>query len=178
MSDRSAGFIRIGGDLRRSLIPEFIEAVRNADALPDWNGGELRNEEDILNQLKLEGDPWLVLQNYDVPGGEFEDLQSWLKNHDLPFDQHSDACVGAYDATWMFFRPGVPHVYVASDGHYSELCDFAPVLRAREALANGNVHAALTFLDDIVGDRWQVKTLPAFRIIPDVVHWRSWRKPR
>ena len=100
MADRMAAEIWIGGKLHRSLL----EAFPVSDLRLDWDHNRLRssNEADILAARDEDG--LLHFADDEAAWGEFQELEAWLREHNVPFRRHSE---GKYEHTpeMVNFRP-------------------------------------------------------------------------
>jgi len=100
MSDRMAAEIWIGGKLPRSLLKEFPIS----DLCLDWDGNRLQSsaEADILAARDEDG--LLHFVDVEAAWGEFEELEGWLREHNIPFRRQSEGKY-EYDACIVEFRP-------------------------------------------------------------------------
>ena len=112
MADRMAAEIWIGGTLRRSLLEEFPIS----DLRLDWDNNCLASsaEADILAARDEDG--LLHFADVEAAWGEFEELEGWLREHNLPFRRRSE---GKYE-------------------HMPELVEFRPDLKGKR---NRDVYA-------------------------------------
>jgi len=100
MSDRMAAEIWIGGKLPRSLLESFpID-----DLSLDWDNSRLASsaEADILAARDDGG--LLHLADIEAAWGEFQELEAWLREHNMPFRRQSE---GKYEHSpeIVEFRP-------------------------------------------------------------------------
>ncbi|HUT13539.1 MAG TPA: hypothetical protein VMY42_23830 [Thermoguttaceae bacterium] len=100
MADRIAAEIWIGGKLPRSLLDEFPVS----DLCLDWDGNRLQSsaEADILAARNEDG--LLHFAEVEAAWGEFEELEGWLQEHNIPFRRQSEGKY-EYDACIVEFRP-------------------------------------------------------------------------
>ena len=100
MSDRMAAEIWIGGKILRSLLEEFPIS----DLRLDWDNNSLASsaETDILAARDEDGH--LHFADAEAAWGEFEELEGWLREHNVPFRRHSE---GKYEHApeLVEFRP-------------------------------------------------------------------------
>jgi hypothetical protein len=100
MADRIAAEIWIGGKLRRSLLEEFPISGLSLD----WDNNRLTStaEADILAARDEAGR--LHFADVEAAWGEFEELESFLREHKLSFRRRSE---GKYEFTpeLVEFRP-------------------------------------------------------------------------
>jgi len=81
MADRMAAEIWIGGKLPRSLLDEFPISELRLDW--DENCLESTSEEDILAARDESG--LLHFADVEAAWGEFQELEGWLREYDIPF---------------------------------------------------------------------------------------------
>jgi hypothetical protein len=100
MADRIAAEIWIGGTLPRSLLGEFPVS----DLCLDWDDNRPQSsaEADILAARNEDG--LLHFADVEAAWGEFQELEGWLREHDLPFRRQSEGKY-EYDACIVDFRP-------------------------------------------------------------------------
>ena len=104
MSDRFAAQITVGGTIKRSLVEELCGVISQSGAGPDWEGGcEPQNEADLLELVGENGT--MVLHDCQACYGQFDDLEQFLEEHEIPFDRHSEAKY-EYDGELVKYRPG------------------------------------------------------------------------
>jgi hypothetical protein len=105
MADRMAAEIWIGGKLLRSLLDEFPIS----DLALDWEHNRLASsaEPDILAARDENG--LLHFADVEAAWGEFQELESWLRQHDVPFRRRAE---GKYE-------------------HLPELVEFRPDLKGK-----------------------------------------------
>jgi hypothetical protein len=100
MADRMAAEIWIGGKLPRSLLTEFPIS----DLSLDWDNTRLASfgEADIL--AARDDDGLLHFADVEAAWGQFEELEGWLREHNLPFRRQAQ---GKYEYTpeLVEFRP-------------------------------------------------------------------------
>ena len=92
-----------GGKLPRSLLDEFpISDLRlDLDATPV----DATSEEGILSARDESG--LLHFADAEVAWGEFQELEGWLREHDIPFQRQSSGKF-EYDPCFVEFRPDLP----------------------------------------------------------------------
>lgn len=100
MADRMPAEIWIGGKLPRSLLDE----LPISDLKLDWDETpfDSTSEEGILSARDESG--LLHFADCEAAWGEFEELEGWLREHDIPFKRHSS---GKYEylPELVEFRP-------------------------------------------------------------------------
>lgn len=164
MADYFPGEIYIGGDVPLELIPELLQIAAADGACLDY--GEQAIDAEITAEELLayiDGDGALKFCAYEARYGEFQELESWLQSHGIPYDRHSDSRY-EFTAEWRRWRPGMelPLVTVSNnDG--GDFCEVAPVAAAREALLATNTGLAMRWLDRALEFK-DVPELPPFRI--------------
>jgi hypothetical protein len=103
MADRMAAEIWIGGKLPRSLLEEFPIS----DLKLDWDETpfDATTEEGILSARDEAG--LLHFADCEIAWGEFQELEGWLREHDIPFQRQSSGKY-EYDPCFVEFRPDLP----------------------------------------------------------------------
>ena len=100
MADRMAAEIWIGGKLPRGLLDEFPIS----DLRLDWDETpfDATSEEGILSARDESG--LLHFADGEAAWGEFQELEGWLREHDIPFKRRSS---GKYEylPELVEFRP-------------------------------------------------------------------------
>jgi hypothetical protein len=170
MGERSSGRITIGGNVPEALFPELREWCLEADLKEEWSDDRpffeaIKLPEDLRESVKSGGH--LVLMDAEASGGMFEDLETWLRQNNIPFDRHSTGASGAYDAELVMFRPGMeaPITFPSTDSGYEPLVSAFPVIEAYRHLREGNIHSAMTHLANEVGHLQSIPTLPPFQLV-------------
>ena len=103
MADRMPAEIWIGGKLPRSLLDEFpISNLRL-----DWDSTpfDATTEEGILNARDDNG--LLHFADCEIAWGEYQELEEWLREHNIPFQRQSSGKF-EYDPCLVEFRPDLP----------------------------------------------------------------------
>jgi hypothetical protein len=141
MADRMAAEIWVGGKLPRSLLDEFPIS----DLSLDWDNNRLASfgEADILAARNEDGH--LHFADVEAAWGQFEELEGWLRQRNLPFRRQSQ---GKYEYTpeMVEFRPDLKgkrdrNVYAITSP------EGAPMVFASE------VKAITTRMAKLTGDR-------------------------
>jgi hypothetical protein len=102
MSDRMAAEIWIGGKLPRSLRDEFPIS----DLRVDWD--ETRIDASSAEAiLAARQDGLLHFCDCEASYGEFQELEGWLREHNIPFQRQSSGKF-EYDPYFIEFRPDLP----------------------------------------------------------------------
>jgi hypothetical protein len=146
MSERIAAEIWIGGKVSERLVPELCKAIASQVVLVEW--GDARFEpagaEDLLQVCRnsANGIRLLWLCADEARWGEFEELEDFLRKHEIPFTRQS-AGRYEYDPTRVEYRPGYPLVCQATNSAgkpvlvVSELVPVLEVLDAALELSKG-----------------------------------------
>lgn len=149
MADRVSATITLGGDITAARFAELVELIQ-AEALSiDWN------EETFDASQVVPGEP-LHLCAHEVAWGTFNDLETWCREHQVPYVRWS----GGYGCEWgaervVFTGDGEPASYDADESDRI-FVDRATVERL------GSVEAILARFD--AADF----ALPPFAVAPDV----------
>jgi len=101
MADRASASIRIGGAIQNSCIPALIAALAADGARADWEGEEL-DESAVCDGATLEAFAC------ELPGGIFQDTESFCEAHGLAFVRISGSCAGAFGAERVVFTGAPP----------------------------------------------------------------------
>ena len=135
--------IWIGGKLPRCLLNEFpISDLRlDWDQTPfDWT-----TEAGILDARDENG--LLHFADCEIAGGEFTDLEGYLRAHGLPFERHSSGKY-EYDPCLVEFRPDLPgtpdrYALTTQDG-VPVVCndEIEKAMRSMERLTNDKKRSA------------------------------------
>ena len=126
MADRIAAEIWIGGKLPRSLLDEFPVS----DLCLDWDGTRLQSsaEADILAARDEDG--LLHFADTEAAWGEFDELEGWLREHNIPFRRQSDGKY-EYSACIVESRPDLKGKQ-NQDRYTLTTQDGKPVVRSKE----------------------------------------------
>ena len=110
MSERMNGEISIGGPVRRADVPELIQQISKAGVTLGWDGPRFhaRDGDELLKLAQFDdGTPGaLGLMDHEARYGMFEELEAFLRAHEIAYDRRSDA-KDEYDAELVRFRPGM-----------------------------------------------------------------------
>ena len=137
MADRIPAEIWVGGKLPRSLLDEFPIF----DLRLDWDATpfDSTSEEGILSARDESG--LLHFADCEIAWGEFEDLESWLREHNIPFKRHSS---GKYEylPELVEFRPdlGEEVQTITTDSGEPLVCksELVPILEQMAKLRQSN----------------------------------------
>jgi len=109
MSDRIPAEIWIGGRITASLVPGLCAAVTDEGVSLEWGNARIRpsGTDDLADALKenAQGVRLLWFCDDEASCGEFDILESFLREHQIPFTRHS-AGRYEYDPETVHFRPG------------------------------------------------------------------------
>jgi hypothetical protein len=141
-----AAEIWIGGKLARSLLDEFPIS----DMRLDWDGTppDTTSEQGILSACDENG--LLHFADCEVAWGEFQELEDWLREHDIPFQRQSFGKF-EYDPCFVEFRPDLPGKQ-NRDRYTLTTQEGAPVI------CHGAIEKALQNMAKLVKDRNRAAT--------------------
>lgn len=107
MSDRSASKIQIGGRLPVSKVEELVDLITAQGAGENWEGGfdSVKDAEEWIRKADWDK-TYLELVDNEACGGEMDDIEAFCRENKLTYCMHSSACLGAYDCSIVFWRPG------------------------------------------------------------------------
>ena len=139
MSDRIPAEIWIGGKLPRSLRDEFPISDLKLDF--DETPFDATSEEGILSARDEDG--LLHFADCEAAWGEFQGLEGWLREHNIPFERQSS---GKYeqDPCLVEFRPDLPGT---PDRYTHTNQDGAPVVR------NDEIEKAMKSMKRLANDK-------------------------
>jgi hypothetical protein len=165
MSDRIATEIRIGGPVRRSLVPDLIDAIEREELEEEWGMAlpHLENEQDLPKRVS--GARFLQFYATDALWGSLTDLETFLTKNSIAFDRHHGP-YGEYSGETRRYRPGMkePVSCLADDGG-NFLIEAGAVAEVRRCLRRTRgqkaVQRALRKLDRLL----------AGADIPDLTHF-------
>jgi hypothetical protein len=100
MADRMSAEIWIGGKFPRSLLEEFPVSDLNVD----WDNTRLTSSAETGILAARDEAGLLHFANVEAAWGEFEDLEKWLREHDIPFRRRSEGKY-EYAPELVEFRP-------------------------------------------------------------------------
>lgn len=108
MSERLAAEIEIGGKVRRSIAEALCCVIATERVSLEWGERpfEPAKPDDLLAARHDSGDGLLLLSLYDdqASWGEFDNLESFLQKHDIPFCRYTKGKYD-YDAEVVSFHP-------------------------------------------------------------------------
>jgi len=111
MSDRMAAEIWIGGKVPMSLLPALCAAIGDQGLSLEWGDGPFRpSRAEDLDQALRENDHavrLLWLCDEEAGGGVFEELEAFLREHEIAYTRQSTGHY-EFDPEVVHFRPGHP----------------------------------------------------------------------
>jgi hypothetical protein len=116
-------------------VPELCQAIARQRLLPDWEGKspfKPKDEKDLTDNLDDAGH--LILWA-GAPQGQFERLETFLRQHGIPYDRQSSV-------QFARFRPGLGILSEPASEHGQPLVDREEVEKVRDALRAGKVKKA------------------------------------
>jgi len=109
MSDRIPAEIWIGGKIAASLVPALCAAIADEGVSLEWGDARVRpaGADDLTDAFKenSQGVSLLWFCDDEASCGEFDILESFLREHEIAFTRHS-AGRYEYDPETVHFRPG------------------------------------------------------------------------
>ena len=98
MSEHLPAEITIGGKVRRSMAEAMCEVIAGEGVALDWGEARFRPQtvDELLAARSDDGDDVTLLRLCDdqASWGEFEELETFLRDNDIAYIRHSD---GKYD---------------------------------------------------------------------------------
>lgn len=162
MSERYAASIKIGGEIRRSRLPELLEAIRTASVSHEWGDAcfEPTSAEDLVSAAR---DGHLFLCDDQTRYGEFPELEATCRKLRLPYTRWAEGYCG-YDAEIVEWRPGMkkPLVCLGSNSNNATFVPTDEVQKVLRQLESNHVRRARQLLRALCPD---VPVLPAFEIV-------------
>ncbi len=136
MSERMAAQIWIGGRLSANQVDELCGVIATEGVSLDWGDSQFcpSNPQDLL-QARDEHDDSQVLRLCDdqASWGEFNDLESFLQEHAIPYTRQSEAG-GGYNGEVVEYRPPADPVCIPVDANGSPTVDVEAMRRVAKAL--------------------------------------------
>jgi len=109
MSDRIPAEIWIGGRITASLVPGLCAAIADEGVSLEWGDARVRptGADDLNDAMKenAQGVRLLWFCDDEASYGEFDILESFLREHEIPFTRRSEGRY-EYDPETVHFRPG------------------------------------------------------------------------
>ncbi|NQT37234.1 MAG: hypothetical protein HQ581_07080 [Planctomycetes bacterium] len=136
MAERVAAQIWIGGRLSAEDADELRGVIDTEGVSLDWGDGPFRpsTSRDLL-QARAQHDDSRVLRLCDdqASWGEFDQLESFLQAHAIPYTRHGDGG-GSYNGEIVEYRPGTDPVCIPVDTNGNPIVDVEVVRRVAKAL--------------------------------------------
>ncbi|AZI37673.1 hypothetical protein NT2_06_02260 [Caenibius tardaugens NBRC 16725] len=104
MADRATASIVIGGHIPRSCISGLIAAVELDGGRADWQG-------EALDDTSVRNDEVLEAFACELPGGIFQETESFCEQHGIAFVRGSGSCAGAFGPERAVFTGKGPAAY-------------------------------------------------------------------
>lgn len=104
MADRATASIVIGGPIPRSCISGLIAAVELDGGRADWEG-------EALDDTSVRNGEVLEAYACELPGGIFQDTESFCEQHGIAFVRGSGSCAGAFGPERAVFTGERPAAY-------------------------------------------------------------------
>jgi hypothetical protein len=136
MGERMAAQIWIGGRISENQANELRGAIDAEGVSLEWGDGQFcpRTPQDLL-QARDEHDDSQVLRLCDdqASWGEFNDLESFLQEHAIPYTRQSEGG-GGYNGEIVEYRPGSDPVCIPIDATGSPTVDMDAMRRVAKAM--------------------------------------------
>jgi hypothetical protein len=162
MSERYAASIKIGGEIRRSRLPELLEAIRTASVSHEWGDAcfEPTSTEDLVKAIR---DGHLFLCDDETLYGEFPELEAACRKLRLPYTRWSEGYC-EYDAEIVEWRRGMkkPLIRVGSNSNNATFVSTEEVRKALQQLESNHIGRARRTLRALCPD---IPKLPPFKIV-------------
>ena len=167
MSDRMAAEIWIGGKIPATLVPDLCAAIRTEGLATQWGDAPFKPtcaEELLAVSCECPQAPkrllvWLC--DDEQPWGEFEALESFLQEHNIPYDRYTDGRY-EYDCELVQFRPGLGLQCCVTNKAGQPLVDRAEVAAVLTLLERSQHARAVNKLRKLLSPT--VPALPSFAI--------------
>lgn len=129
MADRASASIVIGGAIARTCVPTLIAAIAADGGRTDWEGEPL-DASDVREGTTLQAFA------SELPGGIFQDTESFCERHGIAFVRVSGSCAGAFGPERIVFTGEAPPVQF-------DLTEHDEVVLTRSGLRDlGSIEAA------------------------------------
>jgi hypothetical protein len=136
MAERVAAQIWIGGRLSAEDADELCGVIDTEGVSLDWGDGPFcpSTSQDLL-QARAQHDDSRVLRLCDdqASWGEFDELESFLQAHAIPYTRHGDGG-GDYNGEIVEYRPGTDPVCIPVDTNGNPVVDVEVVRGVAKAL--------------------------------------------
>jgi len=168
MADRFTTGIRIGGKVKRALIPGLIQAINAEQLQQEWGKAlpEIATEDQLLSHRNEKGALWFC--NEEQAWGRFEELEEFLVEKGIQFDREHGPRYET-DGELALFRPGMKEPrYCVADASGALTVAVEKIQKIRDLLkrnpAKTGVQRALRALNALCEDA-DVELLPRFEIV-------------
>jgi len=160
--DQYPGEIEIGGILDRLFLPEFLTTLQGASVCLGWNSDLFAPESEQQLLQALDRSHHLHFYNSLALEGEFDLLETWLVQHQLPFRRTSKGST-LYQAERVEFRRGLTTPQCMTiDGSGQDLIARDELRAVYRYLKEGRPDDATVRLEQVMGVSLQ--PLPLFQI--------------
>ena len=160
MSDRMPAEIRLGGTIKRADVQALCSEIEESGVGVEW--GENFSPTDGTELFAAAKNGELRLVDDEARGGEFDDLEKFLKEKKIPFDRFTDGKY-EYDCEAVHYRPGCkPEItcYI-TDKSQNQLVQVEEIKKIEKLLLANKVHKALSMIHKLLP---KVAPLPPFKI--------------
>lgn len=177
MPEVIAAHITIGGCVARELVEELCELISREDLALEWSGKQFepQSAEDLLSACRTAGKRLRLFADA-ASWGEFDLLEPFLIEHQVPFDRHHDSKY-EIDRSTLFYRTELGRLEFLTDGSEAVLCPVQPLRAVSKMLAQvrlelkrGRSPEAGFLIEECVEELREhlppeIPQLPAFEII-------------
>jgi hypothetical protein len=136
MAERMAAQIWIGGRLSEKQAKELCGAIDAEGVSLEWGEGPFcpKTPRDLL-QASVEHNDGLAIRLCDdqASWGEFADLESFLRDHAIPYTRHGEPG-GGYNGEIVEYRPGTDPVTIPVDANENPTVDVDAMRRVAKTL--------------------------------------------
>jgi hypothetical protein len=123
--ERMFAKIKIGGRLPRSLVPELCRVIACQEVQLQAGDSPFTPEIEADLEEAVGGNRHIELEDDGSPG-DFEDIEAFCRENDLPFDVWHETKY-EYDALLHIFRPGQEDVMLRTDANERPLVGYDKV---------------------------------------------------
>lgn len=104
MADRATASILIGGPIPRSCISGLIAAIDLDGGRADWEG-------EAFTEISVSSGEAIEAYAYELPGGIFQETESFCEHHGIAFVRSSGSCAGVFGPERAVFTGVRPAAY-------------------------------------------------------------------
>lgn len=122
----------MGGKLNASLVNELCEQIDAQDVALDWDQTAFcpQTAADLLTALReVKGAAVLYFCSEGANWGQFEELEAWLQENQLPFTRRTGSST-CYDGELVEFRPGRQPAIMPTNVNGRPVAAIEPVQKA------------------------------------------------